>query len=102
MTGWYARPSTRKETLPADWNHRRLATLRRDGHQCQHVRYDTGRKCGKHANQVDHVDDRDDHRLSNMQSLCEWHHQQKSSSQGGTAAAARRKQPQKQKHPGII
>lgn len=102
MSGWAARPSTRKATLPADWEQRRFAILRRDHFRCQHVRYDTGVKCGKPANQVDHIEDRNDHSPANLQALCEWHHQQKSSSQGGTAAAARRKKPQKQKHPGII
>lgn len=99
--GWYSRPSTRKLTLPPDWEIRRLSRLRRDQFRCQHIRFDTGMKCGAKANQVDHVDDRSNHALENLQSLCEWHHQQKSSSQGGTAAARRRK-VQKQKHPGII
>lgn len=104
MTGWYARPSSRRATLPRDWELRRLAVLRRDGFRCQHVRYDTGLKCGKPANQCDHIDDRDDHSLANLRALCEYHHGVRSSQQGGNAAAAarRRKEPQKQKHPGII
>ena len=102
VTGWYVRPSTRKATLPDDWEQLRAATFRRDRHRCQHVRYDTGKKCLKRATDCDHVGDRNDHRIENLQSLCSWHHKQKTSSQGGTAAAARRKQPQKQKHPGIV
>lgn len=100
-SGWYARPSTRKQTLPPDWLHRRRAVLIRDGHRCQHVRYDTGLPCMEWATDVDHIGNRDDHTLANLQALCAYHHRQKTSSQGGRAAA-RKREPQKQKHPGII
>lgn len=100
MSGWQG--STRKETLPPGWWRIRGHVLKRDAGMCQHVRYDTGRRCGAPANQVDHIGSRDDHTYANLQSLCEYHHQRKSSSQGGRAAASRRRNPQKQKHPGII
>lgn len=100
VSGWQG--STRKQTLPPGWWRIRGHVLNRDGHACQHVRYDTGNTCGAPANQVDHVGDRDDHSPANLRALCEWHHLQRSSSQGGTAAAAKRKKAQKQKHPGII
>ena len=102
MSGWYKRPTDRKATLPADWEQRRATRLRRDRHRCQHIRYDTGKRCGDRANQVDHIGDRNDHSLENLQSLCEYHHMQKTGSQGGTAAARARAQRQKQKHPGIV
>jgi 5-methylcytosine-specific restriction endonuclease McrA len=103
MPNW--KGSTRRDTLPPDWyTVRRPFVLNRDGHRCQHVRYDTGRKCGARANQVDHIDDRDDHSYRNLRSLCEWHHNQKSGRQGGTAsqAARRRNQPAPKRHPGIL
>ncbi|UOR02083.1 hypothetical protein MUN77_01745 [Leucobacter allii] len=100
-SGWVARPTDRKETLPPDWWRIRGHVLKRDGHRCQHVRYDTGRKCGKHANQVDHINDRNDHSYSNLQSLCDYHHQAKTSSQGGTAAALKRRKDATLRHPGI-
>lgn len=101
--GW--KGSTRKETLPDDWPAIRRRVLRRDRYRCQHVRYDTGRKCGARANQVDHIDDRNDHRDANLQSLCEWHHNEKSGRQGGLASqAARRRRERKPeyRHPGIL
>lgn len=93
--------STRKDSLPPDWWKRRRRILRRDNEQCQHVRYDTGRKCLRPANQVDHIDDRLDDSDANLQSLCWYHHQQKSSSQGGTAAAKKRRKGATKQHPGI-
>ena len=101
MPDW--RGSTRKESLPPDWETAiRPRILKRDRYQCQHVRYDTERKCGAFANQVDHIGDRNDHRDSNLQSLCQHHHQLKSSSQGGTAAATRRQAAKKRRHPGLL
>ncbi|MGK0740410.1 hypothetical protein ACSHWG_00775 [Leucobacter sp. Z1108] len=100
MTGWAG--STRKETLPRYWAKTRARVLRRDGRRCVAIREDTGKRCESPANQCDHIDDRDDHRMENLQSLCEWHHLQKSGAQGGAAAALKRKKAQKQIHPGII
>lgn len=96
--------SRRKQSLPADWPQRSRFVLDRDGHRCQHVRYDTGRKCGAYANQCDHKDQSRswDHSYANLQALCEHHHSVKSSSEGGTAAAARRKAAKKRRHPGLL
>jgi 5-methylcytosine-specific restriction protein A len=102
-TGW--KGSRRKTDLPPDWEARREFVLNRDGRRCQHIRYDTGKKCGAHANQVDHIDDRLDHSYRNLQALCEWHHNKKSGRQGGTAsqAARRRKEAAAEKrHPGLL
>lgn len=96
--------SNRKAQLPADWPHRCKFVLNRDRHRCQHIRYDTGRKCGAFANQVDHKDQSLswDHSYGNLQSLCEHHHNVKSSSEGGQAAAARRKAARRRRHPGLM
>jgi 5-methylcytosine-specific restriction protein A len=99
--------SNRKSRLPADWPQRCKVILKRDGYRCQHVRYDTGAKCGAYANQCDHKDqDRSwDHSYANLQSLCEHHHSVKSSSEGGNAAAkaaARRRDAKKRRHPGLL
>lgn len=98
MANWEG--STRRETLPANWQRLRRVVFRRAGYQCQHVRVDTGMRCKTRANQCDHVGDRDDHSLSNLRALCEYHHQIRSSSQGGQAHAARFKRAEKQ-HPGV-
>lgn len=103
MAGW--RNSTRKDTLPPDWERRRKFVLNRDQHRCQHVRYDTDRKCGAPANQCDHIDDRLDHSYANLQALCEWHHNQKSGRQGGLAAQSRRRKDEtrtEHRHPGLL
>lgn len=95
--------SRRKQSLPADWPKRTKFVLERDGYRCQHIRLDTGRKCGAYANQCDHKNQSRswDHSPENLQSLCEYHHSIKSSSEGGNAAAARRK-AKKRRHPGLL
>ena len=96
--------SRRKSQLPADWPQRCKFVLDRDGRRCQHIRYDTGHKCGAYANQVDHKNQERswDHSPANLQSLCEHHHSVKSSSEGGRAASARRKAAKKRRHPGLL
>ncbi|PRX95586.1 HNH endonuclease [Allonocardiopsis opalescens] len=92
--------STRRAELPTDWYSRiRPAILQRDGYACQ-WRTD-GQRCGAHANQVDHIGDRHDHRPENLQALCRWHHARKSSAEG---AAARRNPTTRrppEAHPGL-
>jgi 5-methylcytosine-specific restriction protein A len=96
--------SNRKSQLPPDWDARCKFVLNRDGHRCQHIRFDTERKCGAYANQCDHKDQSrsSDHSYANLQSLCEHHHKVKSSSEGGQAASARRKAAKKRRHPGLL
>lgn len=90
MTGWAG--STRKVTLPPDWEARRAAVFERDGHRCVYVR-STGRRCSERTRlECDHINDRDDHSLENLQTLCTWHHLRKSGGQGGKASAEARKQ----------
>lgn len=96
--GW--RGSTRRATLPPGWARIRKQVLARDNYRCVHIRYDTGQRCNAYANQCDHIGDRDNHALDNLQSLCEYHHRIKSSEQGGAAYAAKYRK-QKPKHPGI-
>lgn len=98
MPGW--QNSDRRSRLPRDWPVRRRRILARDGGMCTWTREDTGRRCGHPATDVDHVEPGDDHRDSNLTSLCGWHHKRKSSSEGG-AANARRHQAPARKHPGI-
>lgn len=51
--------STRKHTLPPDWNTRRQIVLRRDNYTCY--------ICGqKGADTVDHIQQGDDHRIENL------------------------------------
>lgn len=49
---------------------------------------------------MDHIGDRDDHSLGNLQLLCEAHHRFKSAQQGGLAGGRIRRP--KGKHPGLL
>lgn len=79
MPGW--KNSNRRSELPADWDRIRKVVLERDGYTCTE-RYSTGERCGRKATDVDHVRRGNDHRLSNLRSLCGWHHDRKSASEG--------------------
>lgn len=106
MPGWAG--SNRQHELPADWPARRKAALDRDGWRCQHIRFDTGEKCGRFANECDHIirpeaGGTDD--LSNLEALCHYHHLQKSGHEGGTAAQAKRRrrtEAAEHRHPGLL
>lgn len=81
--------STRKETLPPNWESEiRPAVLERDGYRCR-IRFED--ICVDDANQVDHIGDRRDHRLENLQAGCGPCHQRKSSQQGRAARFSERR-----------
>lgn len=82
--------STRRETLPPNWQEIRAAVFARDGYRCVEIMPD-GRRCISQAQECDHGDDRLDHSTSNLRSLCAPHHRAKSSAEGGRASAAARK-----------
>lgn len=99
MPGQWA-DSTRRDQLPDDWPALRRAVLERDGYRC---RWDEdGPRCGHPANQVDHIEPGDDHRLTNLQALCQHHHGIKSSREGNAARWAVRRQRPAERHPGLI
>ena len=100
MPGWAG--STRKQELPADWPTIRLTVLIRDGYHCQHVREDTGRRCGMYATDVDHITPGSNHDPSNLQSLCHWHHLRKSGREGGLASQRARRRKTTFEHPGYL
>lgn len=99
----WGKESGRTSPLPKAWPMIRKNVLRRDGFMCQHIREDTGEKCGARATDVDHKDDPNDHSHKNLQSLCGWHHNQKTAAQGGTAAARKKKgRITREAHPGYL
>lgn len=73
--------STRRARLPGNWNTLRAAALRRDRHRC--------RTCGAPATEVDHIARGDDHRLTNLQSLCSPCHQAKTTAEATEARTTR-------------
>lgn len=88
--GWAG--SDRRDRLPRNWASLRLRVLEAAGYGCQWVRTDTGLRCGRYANQCDHVIAGDDHSRANLQALCEWHHKLKTGREATAAREARRKQ----------
>lgn len=82
--------------------------MRRDKKRCQTVvDLDTDDVCGKPATEVDHVVPGDDHRLENLEAICEWHHARKSSAEGNAARAKQRAIVRKrfqrtEDHPGLL
>lgn len=104
MPGW--QNSDRRSRLPADWPKRRRRVLIRDGHRCTHRSAD-GVRCSEPATDVDHIVPGDDHRESNLRSLCAGHHRAKSSAEGARAQAAQRRRIDKrfrrtEDHPGLL
>jgi 5-methylcytosine-specific restriction endonuclease McrA len=95
--------STRKATLPADWERLRRAVLARDGHQCV-ILDEHGFRCPERATDCDHIGDRNIHAMENLRSLCHDHHLQRSSQQGNDAQAALRalRRLPEEPQPGII
>jgi 5-methylcytosine-specific restriction endonuclease McrA len=93
--------SNRRAELPPDWyTSIRPYVLARDEHRCR--ARTNGRACGRWANQVDHIGDRDDHRPENLQALCADCHNRKSSQQGNAARWRERVQRPPERHPGLI
>lgn len=91
----------RKRELPANWEQLRLVVLERDDYRCRWI--ENGTRCNSHANHVDHIERGNDHRLSNLQSLCEAHHRRKTSREGKEAryGLAPRRGKRFEPHPGI-
>jgi hypothetical protein len=100
MSGKWA-GSRRREELPPDWPQIREQVKVRDGYRCKATLRDDSR-CPEPGTDVDHIGDRNDHTLPNLQLLCSWHHDRKSAAQGN---AARPKPPPlrrpAEKHPGM-
>jgi 5-methylcytosine-specific restriction endonuclease McrA len=105
-TGW--KGSDRRTTLPPDWAATTLRILRRDHYRCRHIRYDTGRPCGKRATDVDHEEPHSEGGTdddTNLRALCPYHHLQKTGREGGVASGKARRAKRDQSkplHPGLI
>lgn len=100
MSGWAT--SDRRSRLPPDWRRRRAAVLARAGQRCEALD-SLGQRCPERATDADHVQRGDDHRMTNLQALCRWHHGQKTARE---AADARRPRPTRRRepeqHPGLV
>lgn len=98
--------SDRRDRLPENWPQLRARVLKRDGYRCTaHSTY--GDRCEFRATDVDHIRPGDDHRETNLSSLCAWHHARKSGAEGAAAvqrkrARARARFKRSEVHPGLI
>ena len=103
--GWVG--STRKESLPSDWEQRRSAVKRRADGRCERIKTSTGKRCANPGTDCDHVvrpADGGTDELANLEWLCGWHHRAKTSREGNDArkaSQARGKRPQRP-HPGFL
>lgn len=93
--------SNRRQRLPANWKKIRQQVFRRDEYQCTWIEDDE--RCMGPAEECDHIRPGDDHRLSNLRSLCKPHHGLKSAREGAAARPklAPRIRPN-ERHPGAI
>lgn len=103
MPGWEG--STRRQTLPRNWYTTvRPEIIQRDRNICQWPDED-GRAvnrhgepiCGRPGSDVDHIDDRDDHRPANLRLLCSSCHDRRSAQQGGQSFTPLHRPPEQ--HP---
>ncbi len=101
MTGKWT-GSNRRDRLPSNWKEIRSKVLLRDNYRCRAVDEDIGARCGRFANQVDHIIPGPDHGMSNLRSLCSWHHSRKSSTEGNASKKRYTKRRSEEQHPGVI
>ncbi len=73
--------SDRRERLPDDWGKICRLVRQRAGGRCE-KRLPSLNRCPRPGTDVDHIIAGDDHRLTNLQLLCRFHHNQKSSREG--------------------
>lgn len=101
--------SDRRSRLPANWGSRTkpgslvFQVWERDQGRCT-WKLPSGARCPRPGSDVDHRNPGDDHRLSNLQLLCEHHHGKKTGREAFAGRMKRRKQPKKpqERHPGMI
>lgn len=95
--------SDRASRLPPDWDERRAFVRARAGGRCEALLHD-GTRCPAAGAECDHVTPGDDHRATNLQWLCSWHHKRKTRREAAAALAAERARnaPRKRKHPGLV
>lgn len=97
--GWL--DSDRRERLPSNWPELVRQVRARSGGRCE-ARLPSGLRCPRRGTDADHVIPGDDHRLSNLRDLCEFHHDKKSSREGLQARRDQRRAGHRppERHPG--
>lgn len=88
--------STRASRLPPDWRTAiRPAVLARDEYKCQ-LRYEM---CTVEAEDVDHIEPGDDHRMENLQAVCNPCHNKKTADERPRPPSLYRTP---ERHPGLL
>jgi 5-methylcytosine-specific restriction protein A len=95
--------SDRRSRLPANWPALVAKVKKRAKGQCE-WRLPSRKRCPREGSECDHRVAGDDHRLSNLQWLCDFHHGKKSSLEGRQAKAALRnsRYRDREEHPGTV
>lgn len=97
---WSELGPDRRRSLPSNWKAIRQECFERDGFRCT-MRTKAGR-CKEVPTDCDHVGDSDNHDLSNLTSLCNYHHKQKTARQGAVnLAKTKKKFSRREDHPGM-
>lgn len=98
--------STRRSTLPRDWHRRRSFVRDRAQGKCEWPGFTPGRverlpgePCRLFGIDCDHIGDRDNHDVTNLQWLCHPHHDQKTIQDRRTRGQSDRRPPER--HPGL-
>jgi 5-methylcytosine-specific restriction protein A len=84
VSGGWKNSGDRKDSLPDDWEKRRLDVLARDDFRCV-WKLPSGARCSNPATDVDHIGSRWNHSLRNLRSLCGPHHDKRTALQGNAA-----------------
>lgn len=94
--------SDRRAELPPNWQTEIVpAVWERAKGRCE-AHYRDGRRCPDGGADVDHKQRGNDHRMENLQLLCDWHHDRKSSAEGNAARTRLRMARPAEQHPGLI
>lgn len=93
--------SRRREELPPNWKRIRERVIDRDHGLCQ-WRMSDGSICAEDGTDVDHIRPGSDHRMRNLQLLCEWHHLRKTSREANAARVPYSTRHPAEAHPGLL
>jgi len=93
--------STRRESLPPNWQTLRRQILDRDGRRCTITMRD-GTRCRDKATDVHHLGTRDDHRPEQLAAICSWHHKRITAQEANGARSRPTSRRPTEPHPGLI
>ena len=101
MSPWQT--SDRRDRLPPNWSRLVQLVKERAGGRCQ-ARLPSRKRCPRDGAQCDHIVAGDNHDLSNLQWLCEYHHERKTVAEAAEARRAERQSRYRPRedHPGAI